>query len=193
MTTQYFTCALSEEALKDYWQEWAKLLGAETVLGGMLLDPRETVSCLAIDALASANFSLDSFRISEEGVNEAIETLRHAFGPLLALMKPLTDAAREGSPQADQQWLQQPSSSQLSAIKSQISDATERLKQAEKELRRVKSDLISKQQQCSTLTTKGVEDQQALDRLRHLAKEQEADIAALKDSLASAQLGVDLR
>jgi len=72
VTTQYFTCALSEEALKDYWQEWAKLLGAETVLGGMLLDPRETVSCLAIDALASANFSLDSFRISEEGVNEAI-------------------------------------------------------------------------------------------------------------------------
>ena len=192
-TTQYFVCALSEVALRDHWHAWTKLLGAETVIGGMLFDPRETISCLAVDALASENFSLDSFRISEEGVNEAIETLRHAFGPLLALIKPLTAAAREGSPQTDQQWLQQPSSSQLSAIKSQLSDATEKLKQAEKELRRVKSDLISAQQHCSTLTTQGVEDQQALDRLRNLAKEQEADIAALKDSLASAQLGVDLR
>jgi hypothetical protein len=197
-TTVSWACVFSEQALRDHWQSWAKFLGVDIVLGGMLFDPRDAVFHLAMDALDDEAFSMAAFDRTDASVAEAALALQTDFEPLLGLIQPLTEPRSSSAnftshPKSDLPSTQQPSSSQLIAIKSQLSDATEKLKQAEKELRRVKSDLISKQQQCSTLTTKGVEDQQALDRLRHLAKEQEADIAALKDSLASAQLGVDLR
>ena len=197
-TTVFFACVFSEQALRDHWRSWAKCLGVDVVLGGMLFDPRDAVFRMAMDALEDEAFSMEAFEVTDESIAEATRELQTAFEPLLGLIQSLTQTqallnAPDAAQKSDSRSINQTSAGQTSSTKASLNAVEAKLKASEKELRKLKGDLVSEQQQFNNLKSSHTSLEEAFATLKSQAIANEATIKALNESLASANHGVDLR
>lgn len=197
-TTVSFACVFSEQALSDHWRSWAKCLGVDVVLGGMLFDPRDAVFRMAMDALEDEAFSMEAFEISEESTAAATRELEIAFQPFLSLIQsPTQTYTLVNAPDAAQKSvfpsnIQAPNG-QTPITRASLNAVEAKLKASEKELRKLKGDLVSEQQQFNNLKSSHTSLEEAFATLKSQAIANEATIKALNESLALASHGVDLR